>query len=72
MAKDELPSSSSAGKGKKAEDTKEINGGKYESKDGKPVVNGKKEEEPQEGARSLSSLHKLFILNIANVRARGT
>ncbi|KAM5476232.1 proteasome regulatory particle base subunit [Microsporum audouinii] len=48
MAKDELPSSSSAGKGKKAEDTKEINGGKYESKDGKPVVNGKKEEEPQE------------------------
>ncbi|KAM5444050.1 proteasome regulatory particle base subunit [Microsporum ferrugineum] len=48
MAKDELPSSSSAGKGKKAEDTKEINGGKNESKDGKPVVNGKKEEEPQE------------------------
>ncbi|EEQ30908.1 26S proteasome regulatory subunit rpn-1 [Microsporum canis CBS 113480] len=48
MAKDELPSSSSAGKGKKAEDMKEINGGKNESKDGKPVVNGKKEEEPQE------------------------
>ncbi|KAF3483179.1 26S proteasome regulatory subunit rpn-1 [Arthroderma uncinatum] len=47
MAKDELPSSSSAGKGK-AEDTKEINGPKNESKDGKPAVNGKKEEEPQE------------------------
>ncbi|EFE38265.1 hypothetical protein TRV_07042 [Trichophyton verrucosum HKI 0517] len=46
MAKDDL-SSSSAGKGK-AEDTKEINGGENEGKDGKPVVNGKKEEEPQE------------------------
>ncbi|KAK2877078.1 proteasome regulatory particle base subunit [Arthroderma sp. PD_2] len=47
MAKDELPSSSSAGKGK-AEDTKETNAGKNEGKDGKPAVNGKKEEEPQE------------------------
>ena len=58
MAKDdERPSAAEKGKGK-VEDIREINGDKEEEKskvdkDGKPVANGKKPEEPREGLSSV-------------------
>ena len=49
MAKeDERPSAADKGKGK-AEDTRELNGDKKDSKEKKPLANGKKDEVPQEG-----------------------
>lgn len=44
MAKDERASAADKGKGK-ADDVRELNGEKKDSKDGKPALNGKKEEE---------------------------
>ncbi len=57
MAKDdERPTAAEKGKGK-VEDIRELNGDKDEDKpktdkDGKPMVNGKKPEEPREGLSS--------------------
>lgn len=48
MAKDERPTAAEKGKGK-ADDVRESNGDKNEGKDGKPVANGKNEEEQKEG-----------------------
>jgi hypothetical protein len=49
MAKeDERPSAADKGKGK-AEDSRELNGDKKDSKEKKPLANGKKDEVPQEG-----------------------
>lgn len=48
MAKDERPSAADKGKGK-VDDVRELNGEKKDVKDGKPLTNGKKEEEPKEG-----------------------
>ncbi|PGH26979.1 26S proteasome regulatory subunit rpn-1 [Polytolypa hystricis UAMH7299] len=45
MAKDDRPTAADKGKGK-ADDVRELNGDKKDSKD-KPLVNGKKDEEPQ-------------------------
>ncbi len=51
MAKDERPNAAEKGKGK-VDDVRELNGDKKESKEGKPLVNGKKDDEPKEGVEA--------------------
>jgi hypothetical protein len=48
MAKDEQTGAADKGKGK-VDDVRELNGEKKGTKDGKPLANGKKDEEPKEG-----------------------
>jgi len=48
MAKDERPNAAEKGKGK-VDDVRELNGDRKENKEGKPLINGKKDEELKEG-----------------------
>jgi 26S proteasome regulatory subunit N1 len=48
MAKDERSNAAEKGKGK-ADDVRELNGDKKETKESKPLVNGRKDEEPKNG-----------------------
>lgn len=57
MAKDERPISAEKGKGK-VDDARELNGDKKGSREGKPLVNGKKDEEPKEGAKPAYFLQR--------------
>lgn len=61
MAKDDRPTAAEKGKGK-ADDVRELNGDKNENKDGKPVANGKNDEEQKEG-RFIRYLY--FIMAIS-------
>jgi 26S proteasome regulatory subunit N1 len=69
MAKDERSNAAEKGKGK-ADDVRELNGDKKETKESKPPVNGKKDEEQKNGTEPLylpsnSSCLELMDLGMA-------